>query len=728
MMRGRYLAAAVSAKVCDRFMLSAILTTIAALVVLGVLAVVIFRVRSQSSHARTSSRMRVKSVTSVGIAAETPKTSVSSGSGASFGGSSISGEGLRSRFVAVGVIAAGVFSALAVRLFGLQVLNSASYSEEAQNNLYTTVNTPAPRGVIYDSQGVALVANRQVQTVLADADVVDNPDVLLRLSSLLGIPYEVVRSRILDSSSGAQSQRVVASDVKLRDIAYISEHRDAFPGVTTQVRTTRSYPYAALAAHVLGYTGTASEEDLKNAAEGRDIESGDAVGKSGVEQTYDALIAGDHGQRILVTDATGVIQQVVAETDPAKGNDVYLTIDARVQYVADLALQEAVTGGTGTAASCVVIDVETGGIVAMSNYPTYEPERFIGGISQDTWDAYQTEESHYPLMNRAIAGTYPAASCFKAFTGLAGLTYGFADTKRTWDCTGTWTGFGDEFPQDCWLETGHGPITFREGVIESCDTVFYEIAKDFYNARGTLGNEAMQDFIKEFGYAASTHIDLSGEAEGRIPTPQWKQEYFKDVPEEAQWLPGDMSNMVIGQGYVLVTPVQVARAYAAVATGRLLRPHLLKEVKNSLGETVLSFETIEDYHPEVDPSLLAVMQDALHGVATENSSVAADFGQYSWSAAAKTGTAEVAGKQDMAWFSCYAPYEQPKFALALCLEEGGSGGTTGSPIAARIMDAAIRCSEGTFDQQITPIAAGSVGGQEAPSDDEEDNSDEETEE
>lgn len=728
MMRGRYLAAAVSAKVCDRFMLSAILTTIAALVVLGVLAVVIFRVRSQSSHARTSSRMRVKSVTSVGIAAETPKTSVSSGSGASFGGSSISGEGLRSRFVAVGVIAAGVFSALAVRLFGLQVLNSASYSEEAQNNLYTTVNTPAPRGVIYDSQGVALVANRQVQTVLADADVVDNPDVLLRLSSLLGIPYEVVRSRILDSSSGAQSQRVVASDVKLRDIAYISEHRDAFPGVTTQVRTTRSYPYAALAAHVLGYTGTASEEDLKNAAEGRDIESGDAVGKSGVEQTYDALIAGDHGQRILVTDATGVIQQVVAETDPSKGNDVYLTIDARVQYVADLALQEAVTGGTGTAASCVVIDVETGGIVAMSNYPTYEPERFIGGISQDTWDAYQTEESHYPLMNRAIAGTYPAASCFKAFTGLAGLTYGFADTKRTWDCTGTWTGFGDEFPQDCWLETGHGPITFREGVIESCDTVFYEIAKDFYNARGTLGNEAMQDFIKEFGYAASTHIDLSGEAEGRIPTPQWKQEYFKDVPEEAQWLPGDMSNMVIGQGYVLVTPVQVARAYAAVATGRLLRPHLLKEVKNSLGETVLSFETIEDYHPEVDPSLLAVMQDALHGVATENSSVAADFGKYSWSAAAKTGTAEVAGKQDMAWFSCYAPYEQPKFALALCLEEGGSGGTTGSPIAARIMDAAIRCSEGTFDQQITPIAAGSVEGRETPSDDEEDNSDEETEE
>lgn len=705
-------------------MLSAILTTIAALVVLGVLAVVIFRVRSQSSRTRTSDRMRVKSVTSVGIAAETPKTSNTSGSGVSFGGSSVNPDSLRNRFLAVGVLAAGVFGALGVRLFGLQILDSATYSEEAQENLYTTVSTPAPRGVIYDSQGVALVTNRQVQTVLADADVAENSDVLLRLSSLLGIPYEIVRSRILDSSSGAQSQRVVASDVKLRDIAYISEHRDAFPGITTQVRTTRTYPYGALAAHVLGYTGTASEDDLNNAAEGRDIQSGDAVGKSGVEQTYDALIAGDHGQRILVTDASGAVQQVVAETDPSKGNDVYLTIDARVQHVADVALQEAVTGGTGTAAACVVIDVQTGGIVAMSNYPTYEPERFIGGISQDTWDAYQTEESHYPLMNRAIAGTYPAASCFKAFTGLAGLTYGFADTTRTWDCTGTWTGFGDEFPQKCWLETGHGYITFREGVIESCDTVFYEIAKDFYNARGTIGNEAMQDFIKEFGYAASTNIDLSGEAEGRIPTPQWKQEYFRDVPEEAQWLPGDMSNMVIGQGYVLVTPIQVARAYAAVATGKLLRPHLLKEVRNSLGETVMSFETVEDYHPDVDESLLAVMQDALHGVATENSSVAADFGQYSWSAAAKTGTAEVAGKQDMAWFSCYAPYEEPRFALSLCLEEGGSGSTTGSPIAARIMDAAIRSLDGSLDEQITAIPATGVNEQSSSSssnsDDEED--------
>ncbi len=692
-------------------MLSAILTTLAALLFLGVILAVIFRVRANSAQSRARERMRVRSVTSVGIAAETPKVSQGSAPNvvSSVGGPAAA-SGLRSRFVAVGVLIGGVFAALTAKLFGLQVIDAASYSEEADANLYTTVSTPAPRGIIYDRNGIALVSNRQVQTVLADADVVKNHDVLLRLSSLLGIPYEVVHARISDSTSGAQSQRVVASDVKLRDIAFISEHRDAFPGVTTQVRTTRSYPYGALAAHLLGYTGTASQDDLANAAEGRDIQSGDAVGKSGIEQTYDSLLAGDHGQRVLVTNASGVIQQVVGETDATKGNDVYLTIDAKVQHVADRLLADAVQHGTGTAASCVCIDVKTGGIVAMASYPTYEPEHFIGGISQDVWDSYQTEESHYPLMNRTIAGTYPAASCFKAFTGLAGLTYGFADSSKTWDCQGTWTGFGTEYAQKCWQKSGHGWLGLRQGIVVSCDVVFYEIAKSFYDARASIGEEAMQDFVKEFGYSAATKVDLAGESEGRIPTPAWKKEYFKDVPTEAQWLPGDYSNMVIGQGYVLVTPIQVARAYAAVATGKLMRPHLLKEARNSLGDTVLSFDVVEDAKPDVTEANYKIIRDALHGVSTENSSISSALSGYSWSSASKTGTAEVAGKEDMAWFSMYAPYEDPQFALTVCVEEGGSGGTVGAPVAIQVMDAAIQSAAGSFEEDMTAISGTAVSG------------------
>ncbi len=689
-------------------MLATIAVVAISLVIIAIILVAVFRWRSGTSHIRTRNKMGVRSISSVGISAEAPKVdgaSVGSSGPYSATGTTTSGapSGQRSRFFAVGVLVAGVFSALAVKLFGLQILSAASYQKEAESNLYTTVTTPAPRGVIYDRDGVPLVTNRQVLTVLADADVAKNTNVILRLSALLGIPYDVVRARILDSSTGAQSQRVVAKDIRLRDAAFISEHQDAFPGVTTQIRSDRIYPYGALAAHILGYTGTSSEDDLKNVTEGRDIEMGDTVGKSGIEQSYDDVLAGDHGQRTLITDASGEVQQVVSESDPTKGNDIYLTIAAPVQY--DTALRELVQGGTGTAASLVIMDVKTGGILAMSNYPTYEPEHFIGGISQDVWDAYQTEESHYPLMNRAIAGTYPAASCFKAFTGLAGLTYGFADATKVWDCTGTWTGFGEEYPQKCWEHSGHGWLSFREGIVVSCDVVFYEIARDFYNARASIGDEAMQDFIKEFGYSALTDIDLAGEAQGRIPTPEWKQEYFRDVPTEAQWLPGDISNMVIGQGYVLVTPLQVARGYAAVATGKLLQPHLLKEVRNSAGEVVVEAPVVEAATPDVSEANYQIVRDALRGVATENHDVSADFAQYDFTFAAKTGTAEVAGKQDFAWFSCYAPYEEPQFALSLCIEEGGSGGSVASPVAARVMKAAMDYANGA-DLKYEKITAG----------------------
>ncbi len=689
-------------------MLIAVIVVLVTILVLTVAIFAVLRFRPQTNKVKTSKKNQVNSIRSVGVASSMPK--VSSGgskvvSHSPYSGAATGGVAERSRFVAIGVLIAGVFAALTAKLFGLQIISSAQYREEASENLYTTVKTPAPRGVIYDAEGIALVNNRQVQTILADSEVANNHDVVLRLSSLLGLPYDVVKNRILDSSSGAQSQRVVASDVSLRETAFISEHIDAFPGVTTQMRTTRTYPYGALAAHLLGYTGTASEDDLSNTTDGQDIESGDAVGKSGIEQTYNSVLSGDHGQRVLIADASGTVQQVVSETSPSKGSDIYLTISAKVQHIADTELKSLIDNNKGTAASLVCMDVETGGIIALSNYPTYEPEHFIGGISQDVWDEYQTEESHYPLMNRAIAGTYPAASCFKAFTGLAGLTYGFADSKKTWYCGGTWTGFGEEYPQKCWQLSGHGNLGLREGIVVSCDVVFYEIARDFYSERERIGTDAMQDFIKEFGYAKTTGIDLSGEAEGRIPTPEWKANYFRDVPTEAQWLPGDMSNMVIGQGYVLVTPIQVVRAYAAIATGKLLRPHLLKEVRNSQGDVAITFNTIEDSTPDVDEANYKIMRDALHGVTTESSDVADDFGVLDFTSAAKTGTAEVAGKQDLAWFACYAPYDKPRFALAMCVEEGGSGGSVASPICAKVMQAAVSFDKKELDETVGKIEA-----------------------
>ncbi|MCI8468307.1 MAG: penicillin-binding protein 2, partial [Eggerthellaceae bacterium] len=369
-------------------------------------------------------------------------------------------EGLRSRFVALGVLTAAVFGSLGAKLWSLQVLSSSEYSNDAEKNLYSTVSTPAPRGLIYDSQGIPLVKNRSSQTVLADADVADDRDVVRRLSAVLGVPANVVRQRIQDASGGAQSQRVVADDVRLRDVAFIAEHSDAFPGVSVEARTVREYPYGALAAHVLGYTGPPSDDDLKATVEGREIKANDTVGKSGVESFYDGLISGDHGQRRVLADAAGNAVEVVSETQPTKGSDVHLTIDARIQYAADTALAELIAPGgvigrgKGVAGAAVVLDVRDGSILALSSYPTFDPTNFTGGIPQEIWDLYTTDESHAPLNNRVISGQYPAASTYKAFTSLAGLEYGFASPTSGWVCEGKWDGFGTGDVQMCWNHSG----------------------------------------------------------------------------------------------------------------------------------------------------------------------------------------------------------------------------------------------------------------------------------
>ena len=263
-----------------------------------------------------------------------------------------------------------------------------------------------------------------------------------------------------------------------------------FRGVDVQERTHRVYPYKALASQVLGYVGTVSDSVLKNPPAGMDYESGDEVGQSGVESVYDGYLSGAHGERVVVTDADGVVHEVKSETPASQGNDVYLTISARVQSIAEQKLKELIApngvigGGTGTAGAVVAMEVDTGNVVCMANFPTFDPTNFVGGVSQENWDRYNNSDSSYaPLMNRCIAGQYPAASTFKAFTGLAALNYGFASSSTSWNCSGTWTGFGEAYAQKCWLTTGHGAIDLRRGIVVSCDVVFYEIAKELFMTR-----------------------------------------------------------------------------------------------------------------------------------------------------------------------------------------------------------------------------------------------------
>ena len=705
-------------------MLAAIIAAVIAALVAIVVVVLVFFIRSRNAAPKTGQVKQVQQLDTVGVGSS-PLSKKSAARSALEGEVRVSdgptatknpADGLSRRFAGLGVATAAILGTIAARLWTMQVMSGAEYSDEAESNLYTTVSTPAPRGCVYDATGIALVSNRASQTVLADPDVADDNDVVRRLSAVLGVPVNIVRQRINNTASGAQSQRVVADDVRLRDVAFISEHADAFPGVSIESRTVRDYPYGALAAHALGYTGTPTEEQLESLREGRTIEATDSIGMSGIEQYYDDVLAGDHGQRRVMVDAQGNVVSVTSETQPAKGSDVYLSLIASAQYKADSLLASTIAPsgdigtGHGVAGAIVAMDVRDGSVLVMSSYPTFDPSDFTGGIPQDIWDLYNTEESHAPLNNRTVNGQYAAASTYKAFTSMAGLNYGFATYNTTWNCTGSWDGFGSGDVQMCWDHNGHGVLDLHGGIVHSCDTVFYEIAKAFYdhgpNGTGEISETALQDYLALYNFGKATGIDVSNESVGRIPTPAWKAEQWRNVPSEAQWRGGDYTNMIIGQGDVLVTPMQIAVAYGAIATGKLMKPHLLKEVRNSQGDVVYTVQPEEIGTPDVNNDHLAYVREGLRGVITDNAAVAEAFSAQGIEAAGKSGTAEHTNTEDDAWFAAYVPYDDPRYVCCCIIEQGGGGSAVAAPIVAEVLGSIMRAEAGQAED-VGRVAASS---------------------
>ncbi len=685
-------------------MLEGIIAAIATALIVACVALLAYILKSRKSRSDVVPNDEIESIDTYGVG--TP--SVKGAPGVSPGAPGVHvktteeslakpAQRLSSRFGALGVFVAAVFGALGAKLWSMQLLGNAGYASEARDNLMKTVSTPAPRGCIYDRNGRVLVKNNPSQTVLAEASVADDNDVMRRLAAVLGLPEGVVRQRVKDESQGAQSQRVVASGTRLRDVAFISEHGDAYPGVSIEERTLREYPYGALASHALGYTGAPTEEELEKTPKGRIVESNDIVGKSGVELYYDGILSGEKGSRRMVVDAAGKVVNVVGETDPKKGSDLFLSIDLHAQYVADKMLAETIAPegdigtGSGVSASVVAMDLRDGGIVVMSNYPTYDLTHLTDGIPQDIWELYNSEESHSPFINRAINGQYPPASTFKAFTAMAGLAHGYATFGKTWNCTGEWDGFGSGDIQKCWELKGHGSLDLHGGIVNSCDVVFYEIAKSFFDhgpeGTGELSETALQEYIRQYGFGDATGIDLPGESSGRVPTPEWKADQWRNVPSEALWLGGDYSNMIIGQGDVLVTPVQLACAYCAIATGRILRPHLIKKVNNGAGDVAFEAQAEVVAEPDVDASHLEYVRRSLRDMLVSNDKLRALYGSLGVDAAAKSGTAEHTDREDDAWFAAYAPYDEPRYVCVCVVEQGGSGSTVAGPIVGHVLAA-----------------------------------------
>ena len=602
---------------------------------------------------------------------------------------------VRRRFLEFMGVAGIGLGALFVKLWSMQVISGRDYTAKAEENRITEYTTVAPRGRIFDRNGVELVGNRSSFAVLISADEQSNKKVIRRLANVLGIPRETVAAKAADSSNGAQADRLVALDVDERAVAFISEKPTAFPGVTVEARTVRTYPQGTLAAHVLGYAGTISQDELSKQSGSHTYESGDTVGKDGAEQAFESYLQGDRGVKRVEINAVGDVVGTVDSVDPVRGNDVRLTIDSKVQKVAEQALQKAFVDAANAdytnahAGAIVCLDATNGEVIAMASAPTYDPSEFVDGVSADTWERLTDDKNDYPLSNRCIAGLYPAASTFKGFTGLAGLEHKFASNTKIWDCKGTWTGFGKAWPQKCWNLNGHGHIGFHHGIVESCDVVFYEIGKQFYNIKGS--DTVLQEYLQDWGFGSLTGIELSGEQEGRVPTPEWKKAYNRDAPESQAWQPGDITNLIIGQGDLLVTPLQIACGYAGLATGKIPKPVLLHSVLAEDGKTVVvdgSRFYGNNFNPKFKESNIKIMRSGFEGVVSEGS-VKSVFAGMGVKSAGKTGTGEVAGKDNYAWYVGYAPANKPKYVCACIIEEGGAGATSAAPAVRSVLAKAL---------------------------------------
>lgn len=591
----------------------------------------------------------------------------------------------KSRINATGIFAGTVIGALFMRLWNMQVISSSSYTEQAEKNRTRSISTHAARGRILDRNGAVLVGNRPSLVVLAEQSVLDDEAELQILAALIGIPKAVLRLKIEDSSQGLQRGRVIAVDVSRRVVSFINAHPSLFDGVSIEARSQRSYPLGSLAGQVLGYTGVITSEQLKASQDTQDegkitYEPGDVVGQSGIEASYENVLQGIKGEQVVFVDADGNIVNHSSSVEAQSGSDVVLTLDADIQKAAEDSLSSTIKrlqehGKPDCFGGCAIaMDVTNGEIIAMASAPSFSPNMFVGGISSDDWDMLSSKSSHNPLLNRGIGGQYPSASTIKPLSALAALNEGIATPQSSYMCTGYWTGFGAAFGQYCWLHTGHGPMTLQTGITHSCDVVFYEVGKGFFYSSNKDG---LQQMFKKWGLGSKSQIDLPGELQGRIPDEAWKREYFASYPDDAKaWQGGDNTNLAIGQGDLLVTPLQMLCVYAGIANrGSIPQPHLMKSIKSTSNSgSIIDYKCSTRISVDEKDEYMDLIQRGLYGVIYEESQAqASHFTNMKEKVAGKTGTAETSHETPTGWFIAYAPYDKPRYVVASVLENSGFG-------------------------------------------------------
>ena len=561
---------------------------------------------------------------------------------------------------------AGVLAAFLVvigQLWYLQVLEGARLQELSDKNRIRIRPVAAPRGVLFDRNGLPLVDNRPAFTLsLIPREIDDRARVLGRVSVLLKIPYAELDDALGRVPGDPLMPVRVRRGLTLEEVAKVEEWKLELPGVIVEVEPQRMYPTSRFAAHLLGYVREANEEQLR---QGR-YRRGDMVGQSGLERLLDQYLRGTDGGERIEVDALGRPIRLIQHTEPVPGAQVVTTIDRRIQEAAERAMQ-------GHAGAVVVLDPRDGDVLAMVSTPAFALDQFTGTIDRDAWVQLIRNPAH-PMLNRTVQSQYAPGSVFKIVVAAAGLQETTLTPMDHIFCDGQFhlgnRTFGD------WKEGGHGTVDLHHAIVESCNVYFYQ-------AGLRIGMDTIARYAHAFGFGTSTGIDLPGEKPGFIPASRrGRRPAFL----------GDTANMAIGQGAVLATPIQVARMMAAVANGGVFfKPRLVQRVLRADGRVLYSDPGRVNGHVELSPMVWAFLRQSLLDVVNEGTGVAAHIPGIE--IAGKTGTAQLVANskaergQDNAWFAAFAPAHDPQYVVVVMIEHGGKGGEVAAPIARAIYDA-----------------------------------------
>ncbi|MDA8415348.1 MAG: penicillin-binding protein 2 [Desulfobacteraceae bacterium] len=584
----------------------------------------------------------------------------------------------KQRILVISFVVGGIFLLLLLRLWHLQILNTDDYRSMSENNRLRFVPVAASRGAIMDRFGKVLVSNRpSFSLAVVPQEMKDKDGLFNRLTSLLGLDRRELDERWNKLMGRAKYYPVVlASNISRDQVEIIEENRLRLPGVEIEMKPVREYSSNLLAAHLLGYIGEISDDELDRKGY-EEYNPGDYVGKNGIEQNWENELHGNDGGRQLEVDARGRVLRTISESYPTVGNSVVLTIDASIQKQAEKAFGDQ-------AGAAVAMDVNSGEVLAFVSNPSFDPALFSGKLPADVWKSYLDDIRH-PLENKALTGQYPPGSTFKIITALAGLENGLITDSTSVNCTGSYELGGSTFK--CWNKHGHGITSLKKSLRESCDVYYYQLGE-------RLGVDQIAKTAQKFMLGAPLGIGLNHEKPGLIPTSEWKQKRLGK-----RWYHGETLSVAIGQGYVLMTPIQLASMISTVANeGTVYRPFLVKRIVDSDGKSLKEFKPVVIGRTGISPANFRLVKQGLFAVVNEPGGTGGVARLYDVRVAGKTGTSQVVKMRDSkqgtpykyrdhALFVAFAPYDKPEIAVAVVVEHGEHGGSAAAPIAARILRA-----------------------------------------